>query len=131
MAGIKISQAECGRFYRKKYALVCALLDCEAFKSWHTPSRSEWCEALTAIKKMVRRHDWPLYEVIPDDDDASSTSITNTGLMLNGIHELLVVFDGHDVRAVPSPQQWGNIMRVVDETAGRRAAVDEAARFYR
>ena len=131
MAGNKISREECGRFFSQKYELACAFLDCEAFKSWHTPSRGEWYEALTAIKKMVKRHDWPLYEVTPDGNDASSTYIMNTGLLLNGIHQLLAVFNGHDVMSVPSPQQWGDIMRVVDETAERRAVVDEAAKLYR
>ena len=127
----KISREECSRFFNKKYELACAFLDCEAFKSWHTPSRSEWCEALTAIKKMVKRHDWPLYEVTADGDDASSTYVTNTGLLLNGIHQLLAVFHGHDMRSVPSPRQWGDIMRVVDETTERRAVVEEAAKLYR
>ena len=131
MAGTRISREECRRIFSKKYELACAFLDCEAFKSWHTPSRSEWCEALTAIKKMVRQHDWPLYEVTPDGDDASSTYVMNTGLLLNGIHQLLAVFNGHDVQSVPSPQQWGDIMRVVDETTERRAVVDEAAKLYR
>ena len=131
MAESKFSREECGRFFNEKYALACGLLDCEAFKSWHTPSRIEWCEALTAIKKMVKRHDWPLYEVTPDGDDASSKYIINTGLLLNGIHQLLDVLNGHDVRSVPSPQQWGDIMRVVDETTERRTAVDVAAKLYR
>ena len=131
MAANKFSREECGRFFNKKYELACAFLDCEAFKSWHTPSRSEWSKAFAAIKKMVKRYDWPLYEVTPEGDDASAPYIINTGLLLNGIHQLLAVFHGHDVRSVPSPQQWGDIMRVVDETAERRAVVDEAAKLYR
>jgi hypothetical protein len=131
MTGNNFSREECGRFFSKKYELACAFLDCEAFKSWHTPSRAEWSEALTAIKKMVKRHDWPLYEVAPGNDNLSSTYIMNTGLLLNGIHQLLAVLNGHDVKSVPSPQQWGDIMRVVDETAERRAVVDEAAKLYR
>ena len=131
MAGNKISREEFGRLISEKYELVCALLDCEAFKSWHTPSRSEWGETLTAMKKMVKRYDWPLYEVIAEGDDASSAYILNTGLMLNGIHQLLAVLNGHDVRSVPSPQQWGDIMRVVDETTERRALVDESGKLQR
>lgn len=129
MAINKISREEFGRFFNKKYELASALLDCEAFKSWHTPSRSEWCEVLTAIKKMVKQYDWPLYEVTRDGDDASSTYIMKTGLLLNGIHQLLDVFDGHDVRSVPSPQQWGDIMRVVDETTECQVLVDGATKL--
>jgi hypothetical protein len=125
----KISREEFGQFFNKKYALVCALLDCEAFKSWHTPLRSEWSEVWAVIKTMVKQCDWPLYEVIRDDDDPASAQIMNTGLLLNGIHQLLDVFDGHDVKFVPSPQQWGDIMRVVDETTDRRALVDRAAKL--
>ena len=125
----KISREEFGQFFNKKYALVCALLDCEAFKSWHTPLRSEWSEVWTAIKRMLKQYDWPLYEVTRDDDDAASAQIMNTGLLLNGIHQLLDVLRGHDVKSVPSPQQWGDIMRVVDETTERRALVDRAAKL--
>jgi hypothetical protein len=125
----KISREECGRFFNKKYELAYALLDCEAFKSWHTPLRSEWSEVWIAVKKMVKQYDWPLYEVTHADDDAASTQIMNTGLLLNGIHQLLDVFRNHDVKSVPSPQQWGDIMRVVDETTERRALVDRAGKL--
>jgi hypothetical protein len=125
----KISREEFDRFFNKKHELAYALLDCEAFKSWHTPLRSEWSEVWAAIKKMVKLYDWPLYEVARDDDDAASTQIMNTGLLLNGIHQLLDVFRGHDVKSVPSPQQWGDIMRVVDETTEHRVLVDRAAKL--
>jgi hypothetical protein len=127
----QISREDFNRFFNEKYALACGLLDCEAFKSWHTPSKSEWSEVLTVIKKMVKKHDWPLYEVRRDGEDASSTYITNTGLMLNAIHNLLDAFSGYGVASVPSPGQWGDIMRVVDETAERRALVDEAGKLQR
>ena len=129
MAISQISREEFSRFFSKKHELVCALLDCEAFKSWHTPSRSEWSDVLTAIKKMVKKYDWPLYEVTRDGDDASSTYITNTGLMLNAVHNLLDAFNGYSVASVPSPGQWGDIMRVVDETTERRALVDRAEKL--
>src|ERR1051326_2119658 len=125
----QISREEFSRFFNKKYELVCALLDCEAFKSWHTPSRSEWSDVLTTIKKMVKQYDWPLYEVTRDDDDASCVQITNTGLMLNAVHNLLDAFNGYSVASVPSPGQWGDIMRVADETAERRALVDRAQKL--
>jgi hypothetical protein len=125
----QISREEFSRFFNKKYELVCELLDCEAFKSWHTPSRSEWSDVLTTIKKMVKQYDWPLYEVTRDDDDASCVQITNTGLMLNAVHNLLDAFNGYSVASVPSPGQWGDIMRVADETAERRALVDRAQKL--
>jgi hypothetical protein len=124
----KFSGEKFGQFCSKQYELACALLDCEAFQSWHTPSRDEWNAVLASIKKMVKQYDWPLYEVTRDGDDASSTSTMNTGLLLNAIHKLLGVFDGYDVRSLPSPGQWGDIMRVVDETTERRAVVDQAAK---
>ena len=129
MALNEIGRQEFGQFFNKKYELACALLDCEAFKSWHTPSRNEWCDAMSAIKKMVKHYDWPLYEVRRDGDDTSSTYITNTGLMLNAVHNLLDAFNGYGVATVPSPGQWGDIMRVADETAERRTLVDEAAKL--
>jgi hypothetical protein len=125
----KISRGEYGRFFNEKYELACVLLDCEAFKSWHTPLRSEWSEVWIAIKKMMKQYDWPLYEVARADDGAASTQIMNTGLLLNGIHQLLDVFRGHDLKSVPSPQQWGDIMRVVDETTEHRALVDRATKL--
>jgi len=125
----QISREEFNRFFNEKYTLACRLLDCEAFKSWHTPSKGEWSDVLTVIKKMVKKHDWPLYEVSRDGDDASSTYITNTGLMLNAIHNLLDAFRGYGVASVPSPGQWGDIMRVVDETTERRALVDQAGKL--
>jgi hypothetical protein len=125
----KISREECGRFFNKKHELVYALLDCEAFKSWHTPLRSEWSEVWVVIKKMLKQYDWPLYEVTRANDDAAAEQIMNTGLLLNGIHRLLDVFRGHDVKSVPSPQQWGDIMRVVDETTECRALVDRAGKL--
>ena len=125
----KFSGENFGQFCSKQYELACALLDCETFKSWHTPSRDEWREVLASTKKMVKQYDWPLYEVTRDSDDASSTRIMNTGLMLNAIHKLLGVFHGHDVSSVPSREQWGDIMRVVDETTQRRAVIDQAAKL--
>lgn len=128
MATHQISREEFGRLLNKPYELACALLDCEAFKSWHTPSRSEWCEVLTAIRAMVKQYDWPLYEVAGSGEDESATRTMNTGLMLNALHKLVDVFHGHDVNSVPSPGQWGDIMRVVDETTEQRALVDKAAK---
>jgi hypothetical protein len=125
----RISREEFNRFFNEKYALACRLLDCEAFKSWHTPSRNEWSDVLTAIKKMAKQYDWPLYEVTRDGDDASSTYVMNTGLMLNAVHNLLDAFSGYSVASVPSPGQWGDIMRVVDETTERRALVDQAGKL--
>ncbi len=129
MAISQISREEFNRFFNEKYALACRLLDCEAFKSWHTPSKSEWSDVLTMIKKMLKKCDWPLYEVRRDGDDASSTYITNTGLMLNAVHNLLDAFNGYSVASMPSPGQWGDIMRVVDETTEHRALVDRAERL--
>ena len=129
MATNQIRQEEFGRLLDEPYELACALLDCEAFKSWHTPSRSEWCDVLTVIKTMVKQYDWPLYKVTRDGDDTLSTGTTNTGLLLNAIHKLLGVCDGYDLRSVPSPGQWGDIMRVVDETTECRAVVDQAAKL--
>ena len=124
----QISGVEFNRFLNEKYALACGLLDCEAFQSWHTPSKSEWSEVLTAIKKMVKKCDWPLSEVRRDGDDASSTQIMNTGLMLNAVHNLLNAFNGYSAASVPSPGQWGDIMRKVDETTERRVVVDLAGK---
>jgi len=118
-----------GQSSSKQYELACALLDCEAFKSWHTPSRNEWSEVLASTKKMMKQYDWPLYEVTRDGDDASATRTMNTGLMLNAIHKLLGVFHGDDMGSVPSREQWGDIMRVVDETTERRAVVNQAAKL--
>ena len=126
MATNQIRREEFGRLLNKPYELACALLGCEAFQSWHTPSRDEWGDVLAAIGKMMKQYDWPLYEATRDSDDASAT---HTGLMLNSLHKLLAAFHGHDVRSVPSPGQWGDIMRVVDETAERRAVVDQAAKL--
>ena len=56
MAISQISKGEVNRFFNEKYALVCQLLDCEAFQSWHTPSKSEWSDVL-----LVRR--------LPDIDE--------------------------------------------------------------
>ena len=131
MAESVFGPEQCGQFFSKKYDLVCALLDCEAFKSWHTPSKSEWSEVLTVIKKMAKKCDWPLYEVRRDAEDASSLYYTNTGLMLNAVHNLLDAFSRHNVASVPSPGQWGDIMRVVDETTEHRILVDRAAKFQR
>jgi hypothetical protein len=127
----QISREGFNQFFNEKYALACTLLDCEAFQSWHTPSKSEWSDLRTTITKMLKKCDWPLYEVRPDGDDTASTYITNTGLMLNAIHNLLDALNGYGATSVPSPGQWGDIMRVVDETTERRAAVDEAAKLYR
>ena len=129
MAISQISKEEFNRFFNEKYALACGLLDCEAFKSWHTPSKSEWSEVLTVIKKMAKKCDWPLYEVRRDAQDASSMYYTNTGLLLNAVHNLLDAFSRYSVASVPSPGQWGDIMRVVDETTEHRALVDEAAKL--
>src|SRR5689334_4332329 len=76
----QIRREEFGRLLNKPYELACALLDCEAFQSWHTPSRDEWGDVLAAIGKMMKQYDWPLYEVIRDGDDASSTWTVNNGL---------------------------------------------------
>jgi hypothetical protein len=122
----QISREEFNRFFNEKYTLACGLLDCEAFQSWHTPSKSEWSDVLTVITKMLKKCNWPLYEVRREGDDASSTYITNTGLMLNAVHNLLDALNGYGVASVPSPGQWGDIMRVVDETAERRDVIDQA-----
>ena len=124
MAVSQISSEEFKRFFNEKYALVCQLLDCEAFQSWHTPSKSEWSDVLT-MAKMLRRSDWPLYEVKRAGDDASSAYMSNTELMMNAIHKLLDAFNGYGVASVPSPGQWGDIMRVVDETTERRDMIDQ------
>jgi hypothetical protein len=126
-----ISKEEFNRFFNEKYMLACGLLDCEAFKSWHTPSKDEWRDVLTIIKTMVKKCDWPLYEVRHDGEDASSVYITNSGLMLNAVHNLLDAVSGYGMASVPSPGQWGDIMRVVDETTERRASVDEAGKLQR
>ena len=118
-----ISREELNRFLNEKYALACGLLDCEAFQSWHTPSKSEWRELLTMIG-MLKRSDWPLSEVRHDGDDASSLRITNTELMLNAVRGLLDAFNGYTLSSIPSPGQWGDIMRVVDETSERRVLID-------
>ncbi len=129
MATNQIRREEFGRLLNKPYELACALLDCEAFKSWHTPSRAEWSEVLASTKKMMKQYDWPLYEVTRDGSDAASIHTMNTGLLLNAIHKLLGVFHDHDASSVPSPGQWGDIMLVVDETTERRAVVDQAAKL--
>jgi hypothetical protein len=121
----RISREEFKRFFNEKYALACQLLDCEAFQSWHTPSKGEWSDVLT-MAKMLRRSEWPLYEVTRDGDEASSVYISNTELMMNAVHNLLDAFNGYSVASIPSPGQWGDIMRVVDETTERRAVVDQA-----
>jgi hypothetical protein len=113
----QISREELSRFLNEKYALACGLLDCEAFQSWHTPSRTEWKDVLTVIKQMVKKCDWALCEVRRDGDDASS------------VHNLLDAFNGYTVASIPSPGQWGDIMRVVDETTERRAVVDRAGKL--
>ena len=128
MAISQISREEFTRFLNEKYALACGLLDCEAFQSWHTPSKSEWRDVLIAIKNMLKKCDWPLCEVRRDGDDASSMHITNTGLMLNAVHNLLGALNGYTLASVPSPGQWGDIMRVVDETSERRALVDRVGK---
>jgi hypothetical protein len=122
---VAISNEEFDRLFNEKYPLASRLLDCEAFKSWHTPSKSEWSDALTAIKKMLKQHDWPVYEVRRDGDDASSMHVTNIGLLLNSVHNLLDAFNPYSVASVPSPGQWGDIMRVVDETTERRDVIDQ------
>lgn len=124
----QIGGVEFNQFLNEKYALACGLLDCEAFQSWHTPSKSEWSEVLTVIKNMVKTCDWPLCEVRRDGEDASSMQITNTGLMLNAVHNLLDAFNGYTAASVPSPGQWGDIMRMVDETTERRVVVDQAGK---
>ena len=123
------SREDFSRFLSEKYALACELLDCEAFQSWHTPSKSEWSDVLTVIKKMVKKCDWPVCDVRRDGDDASSMRITNTGLLLNAVHNLLDAFNGYTVSSIPSPGQWGDIMRVVDEITERRALVDRAGQL--
>ena len=125
----QISREEVNRFFNEKYTLACGLLDCEAFQSWHTPSKSEWSDVLTIIKDMVRKYKWPLYEVSRESDDASSTSATNTVVMLNAVHNLLNAFSGYEVASLPLPGQWGDIMRVVDETTERRALFDQAGKL--
>ena len=125
MAMSPISKEDFNRFFNEKYTLACRLLDCEAFQSWHTPSKSEWSDVLTTISKMLKKCDWPLYEVRRDGDDAAATYIANTGLMLNAVHNLLVALNGYDAASVPSPGQWGDIMRVVDETTERRDVIDQ------
>jgi hypothetical protein len=122
----QISREDFNRFFNEKYALACGLLDCEAFQSWHTPSKSEWREVLTTITKMVKKCDWPLYEVKRDGDEASSAYVSNTELMMNAVHNLLDALNGYGVACVPSPGQWGDIMRVVDETTERRVVIDQA-----
>lgn len=129
MAISQISTEECNRFFSEKYTLACGLLNCEAFKSWHTPSKSEWSDVLDAIKKMVKKYTWPLYEVSHNGDDAASTLALNSTLMLNAIHNLLGALDGYGVQSVPSPGQWGDIMRVVDETTDRSASFDQTGKL--
>jgi hypothetical protein len=124
----QISREEFSRFLSEKYTLACGLLDCEAFQSWHTPSKGEWREVLTMIG-MLKRSDWPLAEVRRDGDDPSSMQVTNTGLLLNAVHNLLDAFNGYTLASIPSPGQWGDIMRVVDETTERRALVDRAGKL--
>ena len=126
MAIRQISREDFNRFFNEKYALACGLLDCEAFQSWHTPSKSEWRDVLTTITKMVKKCDWPLYEVKRDGDDASSVYVSNTELMMNAVHNLLDALNGYGVACVPSPGQWGDIMPVVDETTERRDVIDKA-----
>jgi hypothetical protein len=122
----QISREDFNRFFNEKYSLACGLLDCEAFQSWHTPSKSEWRDVLTTITKMVKKCDWPLYEVKRDGDDASSVYVSNTELMMNAVHNLLDTLNGYGVACVPSPGQWGDIMRAVDETTERRDVIDKA-----
>lgn len=55
MAISQISREEFNRFFNEKYALACGLLDCEAFQSWHTPSKSEWRDVLTMISRMLKK----------------------------------------------------------------------------
>jgi len=121
----RISGEEFKRFFNEKYLLVCQLLDCEAFQSWHTPTKSEWSDVLM-MTKMLRRSEWPLYEVGRDGDDASSAYLTNSGLMMNAVHNLLDAFNGYSTACGPSPGQWGDIMRVVDETTERRDVIVKA-----
>ena len=78
---------------------------------------------------MVKKCDWPVCDVRRDGDDASSMRITNTGLLLNAVHNLLDAFNGYTVSSIPSPGQWGDIMRVVDEITERRALVDRAGQL--
>jgi len=122
---VAINREEFNRLFSEKYALACKLLDCEAFQSWHTPSKSEWHDVLT-MTTMLKKRDWPLYEVNRDGEDALSPYFINTGLMLNAIHALLDAFNGYSMASGPSPGQWGDIMRVVDETTERRIVVDRA-----
>jgi hypothetical protein len=121
----QISSEEFKHFFNEKYALVCQLLDCEAFQSWHTPSKAEWSDVLM-MAKMLGRCEWPLYEVRRDGDEASSVYISNTEFMMNAVHNLLDAFRGYSTASVPSPGQWGDIMRVVDETTERRIVIDQA-----
>jgi hypothetical protein len=123
-----ISREELNRFLNEKYALACRLLDCEAFQSWHTPSKDEWKELLTMIG-MLKRSNWPLSEVSHDGDDAASVRITNTELMLNAVRNLLDAFSGFTVTSIPLPGQWGDIMRMVDETTDRRAMIDQTGKL--
>ena len=125
MAISQISREGFNQFFNEKYTLACRLLDCEAFQSWHTPSKSEWSDLLTTVTRMLKKCDWPLYEIRRDGDDVASTYITNTGLMLNAVHNLLDALNGYGVASVPSPGQWGDIMRVVDETTERRNVIDQ------
>jgi hypothetical protein len=78
------------------------------------------------MTRMLRRSEWPSYEVKRDGDDASSAYISNIELMMNAIHNLLDAFNGYSVASVPSPGQWGDIMRVVDQTTERREVIDQA-----
>jgi len=39
---------------------------------------------------------------------------------------LLEAFNNYSVTSAPSPGQWGDIMRVVDETTERRDVIDRA-----
>ena len=126
MAISQISREGFNQFFNEKYTLACGLLDCEAFKSWHTPSKGEWRDVLTTITKMLKKCDWPLYEVRREGDDVSSMYVTNTGLMMNAVHNLLDALNGYGAACVPSPGQWGDIMRVVDETTERREVIDPA-----
>lgn len=126
MAISQISGEDFKRFFNEKYLLVCQLLDCQAFQSWHTPSKSEWGDVLTAITRMLKKCDWPLYDVKRNGDDASSLQAMNTGLMMNDVHNLLDALDGYGAACVPLPGQWGDIMRVVDETTARRDVIDRA-----
>ena len=125
MAISQISGEELKRFFNDTYALACRLLDCEAFQSWHTPSKGEWSDVLTMIR-MLKKRDWPLCDVKRDGDDASSTYIMNSGLMMNAVRNLLDAFNDYSMASAPSPGQWGDIMRVVDETTERRAVIDQA-----